>query len=313
MLSSGRSCAKIRAMILLLLIVFGLIFGSFVNALVWRLHRQEELQAELSVWKKSRQAKSKARQIKQAEAELRELSVAQGRSMCSNCRHPLAPLDLIPLISWLALRGKCRYCRQPIQDPPLVELVLPLLFVVSYLFWPLPLAGSTYGLISFLFWLVFLVGFTALSLYDIRWYLLPDKIVWPLAGLAFLQVIVHMALSSRPGAVAIEAVWGVLIASGVFYILYTVAERLKRQWIGFGDVKLGIVLGLLAGGPLKAILLLYIASLVGLLASLPLILSKRLSRGSLIPYGPSLMLACVIVVLASPQLTALTNRLIWGI
>lgn len=300
-------------MIVLLLIVSGLIFGSFVNALVWRLHRQEELHLELDSLDSTTSSKAKAAaRRKQLQKELKDVSMTDGRSMCSSCRHPLAPKDLVPLFSWLWLRGKCRYCRRPIQDPPLVELLLPLLFVVSYIWWPLPLQ-TTYGVVSLGFWLVFLVGFAALSLYDLRWYLLPDKIVWPLVGLAVVQVAVHAALSSQPGDVLSEAVWGVAIASGVFFVLYQIAERLKRQWIGFGDVKLGLVLGLIVGGPLKAILLLYIASLAGLLASLPFIVSKRLSRGSLIPYGPFLMLACVVVVLAGPQLTALINRLIWGL
>lgn len=297
-------------MIVLLLVVFGLILGSFVNALVWRLHGQDELKAKLAEAKAGKASKKRDKEVQELRSELRDLSMSKGRSMCSNCRHPLAPQDLVPFFSWLWLKGKCRYCRQPIQDPPLVELVLPALFVLSYFFWPLALAG--YGLFSFVLWLVFLVGFMALALYDIRWFLLPDKIVWPLAGLAVVQVLAHAIVADDKAMVITEALWGVAIGSGVFYVLYVIAEYLKREWIGFGDVKLGIVLGLLVGGPLGAIFLLYIASLLGLLVSLPFMLSRRLPRGSLIPYGPFLLLACIVVVLAGPVLTGWFNRLVLG-
>ncbi len=298
--------------ILAMLVVYGLILGSFVNALVWRLHAQEELRDKIIVAEdtvgKLKGGRSKVSRLR---SELKALSMTKGRSMCSGCRHPLAPVDLVPLFSWIWLVGKCRYCHRPIEDPPLVELVLPVLFVLSYVFWPLTLSlqAPGYGLFAFVLWLVFLVGFMALALYDIRWFLLPDKIVWPLVGLALVQVVVHATVFDGGWPVIMQALWGVAIASGVFWVLFQIAERLKREWIGFGDVKLGIVLGLLVGGPLEAILLLYIASLLGLAVSLPLMLKSRLKRTSLIPYGPFLLAACVIVTLAGPVLTGWLDKL----
>lgn len=316
-----------------MLVVLGLTLGSFVNALVWRLHAQEEIKRQIfdastaeekdsdSAGKhaSSKAAAVKAKKLKAIEthklqSQLQALSMTKGRSMCSKCRHPLAPLDLVPLFSWLFLAGKCRYCRLPIEDPPLVELVLPVLFVLSYVFWPLPLTGSSeglsggYGLFALGLWLVFLVGFMALSVYDIRWFLLPDKIVWQLVSLAVGQVAFHAAVFGGGMPVVVTAIWGVAVGSGVFYVIYSIAERLNREWIGFGDVKLGIVLGLLVGGPLDAAILLYIASLLGLAASLPLVLGllgprNKLKRTSLIPYGPFLMAACVVVVLAGPNIS----------
>lgn len=284
-------------MIVLLLLGLGMILGSFVNALVWRLHAQDEIRDKLAALA-SRKASRKTKNKSQAAAlrtELETLSVSKGRSMCSLCGHPLAPKDLVPFFSWVWLRGRCRYCRQPIADPPIIELIVPALFVVSYLAWPEPLSG--YGLLAFGLWLVFLTGFTALSLYDIRWYLLPDRIVWPLVALAVVQVLVHATLFGGGWPVVVDAAWGVAIASGVFLVLFLIAERLGREWIGFGDVKLGLVLGSLAGGPMPAILVLYLASLFGIVASLPGLLRRRMNRTSLIPFGPFLMAACIVVVL----------------
>src|SRR5581483_10287027 len=132
-------------MIMLVLIVLGLIWGSFVNAFVWRLHEEKD-------WVK-------------------------GRSECTVCHHSLSTKDLVPVVSWLLLKGRCRYCHQPIKDSPLVELTVPLLFVLSYVWWPWTLHGE--GLVRFIFWLVFILGYVILAVYDLRWKLLPNKVVYP--------------------------------------------------------------------------------------------------------------------------------------
>ncbi len=285
-------------LILVALVVFGLIFGSFANALVWRLHAQEELQEELEELRAKKATRQHNDQLKALEAKLWALSMSKGRSMCSKCRHPLAPSDLVPLFSWLWLRGKCRYCAKPIEDTPLLEAGLPVAFVLSYIFWPMAMTG--YGLMSFLFWLIFLVAFAALTVYDIRWYLLPDRVVWPLVALAGVQVLVHAAVYDGGLATLVSAAWGVATASGIFYALYKLSDG---NWIGGGDVKLGIVLGLLVGGPLQGLLLIFIASLLGTMASIPMLLDRKLKRTSIIPFGPFLMLAAWILVLFGDQLS----------
>ena len=254
-------------MIIAALVVFGLILGSFVNALVWRFHEQDV----------------RAEQGKPADVEL---SMMKGRSMCSHCHHPLAPKDLIPLLSWLYLRGKCRYCRVRIQDNPLLEAGLPVLYIISFLAWPRPLQGE--HLLTLIFWLVFLVGFLALAAYDLRWFLLPDRIVFPLIGLAVVELLVRLVFFHGGLAVILGAMWGVAICSGLFWLLYRISDG---AWIGGGDVKLGIVLGLIVGGPLHGFLLLFIASTVGSLVSLPLLLVGKAARKTQLPFGPFLLLA----------------------
>jgi leader peptidase (prepilin peptidase)/N-methyltransferase len=292
------------ALIIVSLLAFGMIMGSFANALVWRIHGQEELQERLQELQAQKLSKKRDKQIAELQAELRTLSMSKGRSMCSKCRHPLAPKDLVPLFSWLSLGGKCRYCRQPIEDTPWLEALLPLAFALSYLAWPLPLNG--YGLLALALWLVFLVGFAALTVYDLRWYLLPDRIVWPLVGLALLQVLLHATVYGGGWGSVVTAAWGVATASGLFWVLYQVS---KGEWIGGGDVKLGIVLGLLVGGPLPGLMVIFVASLLGTLASLPLLLRHKLKRTSAIPFGPFLMLATAIVVLLGQRLIDWFNSL----
>ena len=260
-----------------MLAVVGLIFGSFIDALVWRIHEQAELQ------------KKKKKKVKIP----RELTMLHGRSMCPNCKHTLSALDLVPVLSWVLLRGKCRYCRKAISGQiPLIELLTGLLFAGSYVLWPAAMHGL--GLLQFCFWLVFIVGFVALAVYDLRWYILPDRIIFPLVGVAILEVLLSVVFFHGSWLQVLGSVWGVLIASGFFFVLYQVSNG---AWIGGGDVKLGLVLGIVLGGPLKSFMLLFLASVLGTLVSLPLMAVGRAKKSTLIPFGPFLIAATIIIVL----------------
>lgn len=269
-------------MIIVVLILLGLVLGSFINAFVWRLHEQAELAG-----------KNGATALKRRAA----LSITRGRSMCPHCGHELAARDLVPVASWLALRGRCRYCQAPISwQYPLVELLTAVLFVVSYFSWPFDLSGA--GLFQFVLWLVFVVGFVALAVYDLRWFILPNKVVLPLAALAVVQVVV-VALWRHDAVHLWKPALGVLIIAGLFWVLFQVS---RGGWIGGGDVKLGIVLGLLAGSPLRAFLVIFLASLIGTVASLPLLAKSGKGLKLHIPFGPYLLLGMVIVQLYGTQL-----------
>lgn len=265
------------------LILIGLALGSFVNALVWRIHEQEVI-AE------------KKKPSKADTERLRKLSIATGRSMCLSCGHELRARDLIPVASWLLLRGKCRYCGARIPDTPVAELSVPALLIMSYLVWPWELT-SVLGWVLFGLWVAVLVGFVALTLYDFRWFLLPNRIVFPLIGIALAF---RIALAYLPAAqswhVIISGFWGAALLAGLFYLLFIISNE---QWIGGGDVKLAVVLGLLAGGPLEALLVLFIASTTGTLAVIPLLLQGKPLRHARIPFGPFLIVATVVTVLFS--------------
>lgn len=259
-------------MVCIVLIVLGLCFGSFTNALVWRLYEQ-------SLPKKKRVASD------------HDLSISRGRSMCPHCQHTLGALDLLPVFSWLFLRGKCRYCRHTIGwQYPLVEIVVALLFVGSYIFWPYELQGV--GIAMLAVWLAAVIGLTALTVYDLRWMLLPNRIVFPLIGLGVVQAALQIMQHGWHDTFLIAG--SVAIAGGIYYVLFQFSDG---RWIGGGDVKLGFALGLLVGTPGKAFLLLFFASVIGLVIALPAVLSKRLSVTSKVSFGPSLILATVVVVL----------------
>jgi prepilin signal peptidase PulO-like enzyme (type II secretory pathway) len=262
--------------ILTWLVVAGLCLGSFVNAAVWRIHEQS-IESE-----KKRPSKK----------YLLRLSILRGRSMCSNCHHVLAPKDLVPVLSWLYLKGKCRYCASPIPDTPFAEIATAALFVASYLYWPNALHGVQ--IVILLLWLVILVGLMILVLYDLRWLLLPNRVVYPLFVIAIIETVCQISTSTRVTGALINVALALLIGGGLFYVLFQVSGG---KWIGGGDVKLGWLLGLLVGTPARSVLFIFIAAISGSLVSVPLLVSGKLRRSSVIPFGPFLILGAIIVQL----------------
>ena len=270
-------------MILIVLGLWGLTFGSFVNALVWRLHEQESKK-------------------KLSKTQRQKLSIVHGRSMCVHCKHELAWYDLLPVVSWLSLGGKCRYCRKPISwQYPVVEVLTAGLFVGSYLLWPYGFEAAGWTLFGA--WLIYLVAFMALAVYDLRWMLLPNKIVYALIGLTVVQVLFKLLVYADASQVSIQAFWGFVAIGGLFYALFQLSGG---RWIGGGDVKLGFMIGPLVGGPLAAVLVIFLASCMGSLVSVPLIVKKSLKPTSRIPFGPFLLAATIIVYLLGDRIADFT-------
>jgi prepilin signal peptidase PulO-like enzyme (type II secretory pathway) len=173
---------------------------------------------------------------------------------------------------------------------PLVELVTGLLFVIFHLGWPFSLSGL--HLVWFLYGLVYLVFFVALAVYDFRWFLLPDKLVFPLVAISASQVLLTIVWQDSLGALWMPVVSAALYF-GLFWGLYQLSSG---KWLGGGDVKLALALGLIAGSPLKAMLALFIASLVGTLVSLPQISGGKRGLKQHIPFGPYLLTGAFVVM-----------------
>lgn len=208
--------------------------------------------------------------------------------MCPNCKHTLAWYDLLPVVSWVIVAGKCRYCKKPISlQYPLVEVLTAFLFVLSYTYWPHGISFT--GGILLLLWLVILVILVALAVYDLKWMLLPNKLIYPLIAVCALSRLVYAGNYWNP---TLQGFWGVVCLAGLFYALFQISGG---KWIGGGDVKLAVALGLLVGGPVEALLLLFVASLLGSVVTIPLIVIHKKRYSSRVPFGPFLIVATVIV------------------
>ncbi|MDZ7744364.1 MAG: prepilin peptidase [Candidatus Saccharibacteria bacterium] len=268
-------------MIYVILFIYGLALGSFVNALVFRIHQS----IKHAKTRKSKKIKSK-NSLWQGDYGL------FGRSMCPHCKHALNPKDLIPLVSWLTLKGRCRYCHKSINwQYPAVELTTGLLFVMSYLAWPYGFELA--GWVLFVSWLVLLTGLVALTVYDIKWMLLPNKLVYPL-GIFWVVVSIVWVLFQGNLSDIFSLVLATIVGGGFFWILFQVSDG---RWIGGGDVKLGFLLGLLAGSALKAAGVIFLSSIIGTITVLPFLLTKRLQVANKIPFGPFLIIAGIIMFL----------------
>lgn len=279
----------------LVLILSGLVLGSFAGATVWRL-RARQLVAD----------KAAGEDIDKAElkklAKLTKQPLSKDRSVCLHCGYALRWYDLIPLVSWLSLGGKCRDCRRPIGVfEPLIELGTAAFFVASYALWPVELTTVT-ALIAFISWLVAGVGLVILFAYDARWFLLPDAINYTVAAVALVGVVATAIGSPDPVSVLLNAAGGVAVLSGIYLLIYVIS---KGRWIGFGDVKLGIGLGLLVADWQLALVALFLANLVGCLFVIPLMVVGKLKRTSYVPFGPLLIVGTILAQFFGAQLLAL--------
>ena len=267
-----------------LLGVFGLILGSFVGATVWRL-RARQLVAD-----KKAGEKVNARELKRLEPLVKS-SLRSDRSQCLHCGYRLKWYDMVPIVSWITLRGKCRHCHRPIGLlEPLIELGMALFFIGSLLLWPYDLVSSV-DIARFIVWIIAGVVMAILFIYDSKWFLLPDKLNWSLVGLGLVSVGIVAIGDGQPVATLVNAAAAVGILSGLYLFLYIVSGG---KWIGFGDVKLGIGLALLLADWKLAIIALFAANLLGTLIVAPLLIRKKLTRRSRVPFGPLLISGTVI-------------------
>jgi prepilin signal peptidase PulO-like enzyme (type II secretory pathway) len=274
------------------LMLVGLVMGSFAGASVWRL-RSRELAAD----KLSGDNYDKAEYKKLS--KLNNHSFKSDRSICLNCSYQLKWYDMLPLVSWLSLKGKCRNCRKSIGHfEPVMELTVATLFVVSYVFWPYDLTTGL-EIARFVVWLVSGVGLVILFAYDAKWFLLPDVVNYFVVFIAVVSAFLAFVTSGYSIG-SLESIAGsIAILSGLYFILYLVS---KGEWIGFGDIKLGLGLGLLLADWRLAFITLFLANLIGSMIVVPLVAFKKLNRKAHVPFGPLLIVGAIISQLAGPAI-----------
>lgn len=266
------------------LLLVGLCMGSFAGAMVWRLRARQLVD-------------DKAAGEKIDASELKRLKplVAQGlttdRSRCLHCGHTLNWYDLLPLVSWVSTGGKCRYCHEKIGVfEPLIEIGTALFFIGSFIFWPESLQTATH-ITSFVLWLIAGVMLAILFAYDARWFLLPNRVVFPLIALSVVMAIIHVVTSTDVASALFSVLMAAAILSGVYFLLWIIS---KGRWIGFGDVKLGLALALMLADWRLAFLALFAANVVGCLIVIPGMLAGKITRKTHVPFGPLLICGCVI-------------------
>jgi len=213
-------------------------------------------------------------------------------SHCPACRKRVAVRDLIPVFSYLWLRGRCRYCRAPIPRRVLwVEIVTGLAF--AFLWWQY---GPTLhmGVLTLFYCLL-----AVILVIDLEHGLILNKIVYPATGVAFILVLITAVFT--PGQKVAGEIVSALIGGGVGFVLLLLVALIFRGGMGWGDVKMAGLMGIMVGFPgiLTALLLAIVGG--GLIASILLILKLKGRKGTM-PFGPFLSLATMVTLLWGPEL-----------
>jgi leader peptidase (prepilin peptidase)/N-methyltransferase len=204
-------------------------------------------------------------------------------SHCTSCRRRLSVKDLIPVFSYIWLRGRCRYCQTTIPRRLLwVEIGTGAIFVFLYWYYGFSIE---LGVVAFYFCLFFII-----LVIDFEHHLILNKVVYPSAVVALALSIFLPELDSVPSIASATA--GGAVGLGLFLLIAIVS----RGGMGWGDVKMAALIGLVTGFPLIFVTILLAVILGGLVAWI-LILLKVKSRKQSIPFGPFLSLATMATLL----------------
>jgi leader peptidase (prepilin peptidase)/N-methyltransferase len=245
------------SIVYLFLFAVGTIIGSFLNVVIYRIPEGKSI-------------------------------IYPPNSFCPKCGHKLSPLDLIPVLSWLFLRGRCRYCGAPISmQYPLVEVLTGTLYVLVF---------SVYGIsIKTITGLILISVLIAVSFIDIKYKEIPTEItatgfVLVLAAYIFSLIVKIMTIQEF-----LDYLYGFLLAAAVMFIF------VLPGWMGGGDFKLSAFIGFVLGFKLT-IVFLFLSFVVGGLVSTVQMIFVRKPIEKYVPFAPYLALGSVIAMIFGQQI-----------
>ncbi|HJH11649.1 MAG TPA: prepilin peptidase [Metalysinibacillus jejuensis] len=225
--------------------IFGIVFGSFFNVVGLRVPKKQ--------------------------------SIAYPPSHCPSCERQLTAIDLLPVLSYVLLRGKCRTCQAKVSPIyPSMELLTGILFALAYVH---------FGLTAeFFVALLFISMLVCITVSDIAYMLIPNKIL-----LFFLPLLIVGRIFS-PLTPWWDSLLGAVVGFGMLYIV----ALLSRGGMGGGDIKLFFVIGIVLG-TVKTLLTLAFASAIGLVIGIIVLRMTKKGRKTPVPFGPSIALAAIIL------------------
>lgn len=242
--------------------IMGITFGSFFNVCIFRIPEKK--------------------------------SIANPPSHCYNCNTRLKPIDLVPILSWTLLRGKCRYCGQKISPRyALVELLTGILFVLVY---------NVYKMnVITIYYLLLVSLLVIITFIDIDHYIIPDGLI--IFGSVF--ALIFNAVGEGIGIGIKDSVLGSLICGGGMLALICIIELIvKKEVMGGGDIKFFAMTGLflgIKGGLLTTLLSVYIGAIYGIITIIYSKIKKQ-EYNSMIPYGPFISVGALITVLCGTNI-----------
>jgi len=241
--------------------VLGLLVGSFLNVCIDRLPRDQ--------------------------------SVVRPPSHCEACGHRLGLSDLIPILSYLRLRGRCRYCQTRVPAKMLwVELATGLIFAFLY-WWCVILKAEELGIVAFVILAFYACLFIVVFVIDLEHQLILNKVVYPALIVALLLSLVPQPWLTR--WVVTTGIANAAMAGAIGFALFFLIAVVSRGGMGWGDVKLVALIGLATGFPL-VLFVIVLAAIIGTIVAVALMIAGKRRFRETLPFGPFLAVATMITL-----------------
>jgi leader peptidase (prepilin peptidase) / N-methyltransferase len=252
----------------------------------------------------------------------------KGRSFCPHCKHTLCWRDLFPVFSFLFLGGKCRYCKAKISwQYPVVEIATGIIFLLIFSaslraspqasvaiqsMCAKPLDCHVATLLAMTLWFYVASALIVIFVYDLKHFIIPDKVLFPAIWITLSYRLLGIFWIPLPaGTQALFAgmtvdkiaylsnyLFAVIIAAGFFLAIFLVS---RGKWMGFGDVKLAVLMGLLLGLT-NVLVALFLAFFFGAIIGIILIICDKKNIKSEIPFGPFLIAGTFMAMLFGSQI-----------
>jgi len=250
----------VEILLISLFAIMGLLVGSFLNVCIDRLPQNK--------------------------------SIAYPPSHCEACQHKLSTKDLIPVFSYLRLRGRCRYCQASVPKRLFwVELATALIFALLYWHYGLSVELGVMAFYACLFTIIFVI--------DLEHGLILNKVVYP-------SMVVALLLALLPQSWLTQVTWltqviepgiaSAALGGAIGFAIFLLIALVSRGGMGWGDVKLAALIGLATGFPLVFVAIIMGAILGGIVA-VPLLIAKKRNRRETVPFGPFLAVAAMVTLL----------------
>ncbi len=239
---------------LIFVFLVGTSFGSFLNCIIYRLEKQQK---------------------------------PSGRSYCPKCKHTLSHKDLVPLFSYILLKGGCRYCNKKISlEYPLVEFFTGVLFVITfYLSGFLDIINySLFDILTITYLFAVLFFLILIFIYDLKHFIIPDFANFSLIIISFLYLVIYSFLENNIDIF----INGLLSAVFIFLFFFAIFYFSKGKGMGFGDVKFVVFMGFFLGFP-NIVVANFLSFFFGAIIGLLLIMLRKKKMKSQIPFGPFLI------------------------
>ena len=249
-------------MFYLLAFIFGSIWGSFCNVCIYRLPGNE--------------------------------SMFKSRSFCPSCKNQINWYDNIPFLSYILLKGKCRNCDYKISlQYFLVEFITAISFLIIYYLYGISITTLLLIILSIFFIIIFFI--------DLKYFIIPNELTFPLMAIGFLKSF-DPNLNQTIFPNYINSILGGLVGYFLIWIVIFIYEKIRKQeGMGLGDAKLMSAIGFWFGWA-SIPFTIFIASVVALIFVMPSLISKTRKISSQIPFGPYIIIGCIIYVSFSNQI-----------